>query len=88
MVKSNCVQARANQKQPIEILELLQVGHCSNRIVGTEPEEGCNLASGQRRRTGLMPFFFPFGGQAKSNCEVRDHHKIIWSAQFRPDSRF
>jgi hypothetical protein len=35
-----------------------------------------------------MPFFFPFGGQAKSNCEVRDHHKIIWSAQFRPDSRF
>jgi hypothetical protein len=32
-----------------------------------------------------MPFFFPFGGQAKSNCEVRDHHKIIWSAQFRPE---
>jgi hypothetical protein len=32
-----------------------------------------------------MPFFFPFGGQAKSNREVRDHHKIIWSAQFRPE---
>jgi hypothetical protein len=32
-----------------------------------------------------MPFFFPFGGQAKSNCEVRDHHKIIRSTQFRPD---
>ena len=30
-----------------------------------------------------MPFFFPFGGRAKSNCEVRDHHKIIWSTQFR-----
>ena len=32
-----------------------------------------------------MPFFFPFGGQAKSNREVHDHHKIIWSTQFRPD---
>ena len=32
-----------------------------------------------------MPFFFPFGGQAKSNCEVRDHHEIIRSTQFRPD---
>ena len=32
-----------------------------------------------------MPFFFPFGGQAKSNCEVRDHHKIIRATQFRPD---
>jgi hypothetical protein len=35
-----------------------------------------------------MPFLFPFVGQAKSNREVRDHHKIISSAQFRPDSMF
>ena len=31
----------------------------------------------------MMPFFFPFGGQAKSNCGVHDHQKIIWSTQFR-----
>ena len=54
--KANCVQARAEQVRSIEILELLQVGHC-----------------------------FLFGGQAKSNCEVRDHHKIIRSTQFRPE---
>src|SRR4029077_2605534 len=35
---ANCVQARANQRQPIEILELLQVGHCSNRNIGTDPK--------------------------------------------------
>ena len=47
ILEVNCVRARADQIWPIEILGLLQVGHCS-------------------RRTGLMPFFFPFGGLAKT----------------------
>ena len=36
MLKANCARAKADHVRPIEILELLQVGHCSNRIIGTD----------------------------------------------------
>ncbi len=34
MLKANCARAKADHVRPIEILELLQVGHCSN--IGTD----------------------------------------------------
>jgi len=50
---------------------------------------GRRLPREARPAVAMMLFFFlHLAGKRSLTATAHDHHKIIWSTQFRPDSRF